>query len=155
MAIYNNNNGTLTTLASGARVWIGTETAFNTAKNSIPNNTAIYITDDGDSPFVYLKLRNYPITTSLTENYIPVSKFGLDNTYILVQGFGTARRTNGTRTVKAMPSVSTYNLDTSNGCLAYLESIDDSEPLETNTEYSLYVDMFFIKRDTFSVVTPA
>lgn len=50
MAIYNNNNGTLTTLASGSRVWIGTESAFNTAKNSIPNNTAIYITDDGDSP---------------------------------------------------------------------------------------------------------
>ena len=58
MAIYNNNNGTLTTLASGARVWIGTEAAFNTAKNSIPNNTAIYITDDGDGDTGWLNGTN-------------------------------------------------------------------------------------------------
>ena len=43
---YNNKDGTFSTLAAGSRVWIGTSSAFETSKNNIPNNTAIYITDD-------------------------------------------------------------------------------------------------------------
>ena len=43
---YNNKDGTISTLAAGSRVWIGTSSAFEASKNNIPNNTAIYITDD-------------------------------------------------------------------------------------------------------------
>lgn len=43
---YNNKDGTISTLAAGSRVWIGTSSAFETSKNNIPNNTTIYITDD-------------------------------------------------------------------------------------------------------------
>lgn len=83
MAIYNNNNGTLTTLASGARVWIGTKAAFNTAKNSIPNNTAIYITDDGDGDTGWLNGTNCRARQIGKTVYVEVSNVStVDLTYL-------------------------------------------------------------------------
>lgn len=96
MAIYNNNNGTLTTLASGARVWIGTEAAFNTAKNSIPNNTAIYITDDGDtSPTKELLFSRNPSSgTSYSDETLTLSKSA--NDYLVLYVTFIAHNESGT-----------------------------------------------------------
>lgn len=45
---YNASTGVLTTLASGSRIWIGTEAAYNAEKSAgtLPNNTIICVTDD-------------------------------------------------------------------------------------------------------------
>lgn len=46
---YNSSTGTLTTLANGQRMWIGTQTAYDSAEaaGTLPNNCLIAITDDG------------------------------------------------------------------------------------------------------------
>jgi len=46
--IYDSQTGTLTGVASGQRTWVGTKTAYKSAKQAgeLPNNAVIYITDD-------------------------------------------------------------------------------------------------------------
>ena len=46
--IYDKDAGTLTALASGQRIWVGTQVAYKAAKQAgiLPNNAIIAITDD-------------------------------------------------------------------------------------------------------------
>lgn len=46
--ILSNNNGTFTPVAGGTGTFIGTATAFNAIKDTLPVNTVAYITDDGN-----------------------------------------------------------------------------------------------------------
>ena len=62
--ILSNNNGTFTPVAGGTGTFIGTKAAFNAVKDTLPENTVAYITDDG-----------VPVGTSITANpySLPVS----------------------------------------------------------------------------------
>lgn len=46
---YDSSTGTLTTVANGQRMWIGTQTAYDSAEaaGTLPSNCLIAITDDG------------------------------------------------------------------------------------------------------------
>ena len=46
--ILSNNNGTFTPVAGGTGTFIGTKAAFNAVKDTLPENTVAYITDDGN-----------------------------------------------------------------------------------------------------------
>lgn len=45
--ILSNNNGTFTPTAGGTGTFVGTTAAFNAIKDTLPDNTVAYITDDG------------------------------------------------------------------------------------------------------------
>lgn len=49
MIISKDNNNNWTPVATGNGTFVGTENSFNEVKDTLPNNTVAYITDDGNS----------------------------------------------------------------------------------------------------------
>lgn len=46
--ILSNNNGTFTPVAGGNATFVGTKASFDAVKDTLPDNTVAYITDDGN-----------------------------------------------------------------------------------------------------------
>lgn len=80
---YDPLTGTLTTLANGQRIWLGTKAAHDAAEaaGTLPTNCLIAITDDGDVSGVVDAVENGnmdPVTSNAVAKAIPkvVQKIG-------------------------------------------------------------------------------
>ena len=79
---YDASTGTLTTLANGQRIWLGTKAAHDAAEaaGTLPNNCLIAITDDGDVTGVANVVQEdnmNPVSSNAVYEYAPF-RFGID-----------------------------------------------------------------------------
>lgn len=79
---YDAATGTLTTLANGQRIWLGTKAAHDAAEaaGTLPTNCLIAITDDGDNSGIVDVIQDgnmNPVTSNAVYDHAPF-RFGID-----------------------------------------------------------------------------